>query len=384
MFAWLTKWFGARPAAVHTHAGAAKHLGKGPQKAVNGAVSRSERANTLASAGSVVRGAQAPAHRAGPAQQPTTPTRKAEESYIETLVRELGDVPALTQHEEQRTSQLVEAMAGYLKTHDIDPPVMPALASRMLELLRAEDVDVVALSRLIEKDQATSAKLLSIANSALYKGTSEVSTVRDAVVFLGTEQVAQIAIGLASRAMFDSPIKKPHAIGGARWGRLFNHAMTTAFAACHLASQRSRKHSEAAFIGGLFHDVGKTVALRALGDVVAERGLEKPNEAVIDAALQLIHSEPTAALYESWQLPRSLMTMCQNHHRLSLDAPAELHFVRLVSGLDALRLGAGMEKHEALSEIAESAAALKLTDAQLRVANSETHEYGEKVLRMFG
>lgn len=378
MFQWLTKWFGGRSAAVHMHAGSARKPEKRPEKGV----SRAERANA---AGSAVRAsAQGSVQRGGALQEAPTPARKAEETYIETLTRELGDVPRLTPYEEQRTSQLVEAVSSYLSTHDIDPPVMPALASRMLELLRAEEVDVVALSRLIEKDQATSAKLLSISNSALYKGTSEVQSVRDAIVFLGTEQVAQIAIGLASRAMFDSPIKKPHAIGGARWGRLFNHAMTTAFAACHLATQRTRKHSESAFIGGLFHDVGKAVALRALGDVVAERGLEKPSEAVIDAALQQIHSEPTAALYESWKLPRSLMLMCQNHHRLAVDAVPELHFVRVVSGLDALRLGAGVEKREALSEIAESAAALKMTDAQLRVANSETYEFSEKVLRMFG
>jgi len=381
MFEWLTKWFGAKPAAAHAGAGAAKSSQKVGKKPLHGAGSRSERANALAKDGGVAQGS---AQRARPGTQPTTPARTAEEPYVETLARELGEVPGLTPHEEQRTSQLVEAVAGYLSTHDIDPPVMPALASRMLELLRAEEVDVVALARLIEKDQATSAKLMSIANSALYKGNSEVQGVRDAIVFLGTEQVAQIAIGLASRAMFDSPIKKPHALGGARWGRLFNHAMTTAFAACHLASQRSRKHSEPAFIGGLFHDVGKAVALRALSDVVAEKGLEKPSEAVIDAALQLIHSEPTAALYESWKLPRQLMAMCQNHHRLAIDAVPELHFVRVVSGLDALRRGSGVERREALSEIAESAAALRMTDAQLRVANSETFEYGEKVLRMFG
>jgi HD-like signal output (HDOD) protein len=374
MFEWLTKWFGGKPAAVQAGAHVGARAGKSPQmapaKQLHGAGTRSARANALAKGGNVT---QSSAQRARPGPQPTTPARAAEEPYIETLARELGEVAGLTPHEEQRTSQLVE-----------DPPVMPALASRMLELLRAEEVDVVALARLIEKDQATSAKLMSIANSALYKGNSEVQGVRDAIVFLGTEQVAQIAIGLASRAMFDSPIKKPHALGGARWGRLFNHAMTTAFAACHLASQRSRKHSEPAFIGGLFHDVGKAVALRALGDVVAERGLEKPNEAVIDAALQLIHSEPTAALYESWKLPRQLMAMCQNHHRLAIDAVPELHFVRVVSGLDALRRGSGVERREALTEIAESAAALNMTDAQLRVANSETFEYGEKVLRMFG
>jgi len=364
MFAWLTSLFS----------------GKSQRANASGSASLVH----AVSSGASTRTPRASVRRASPPSPPATPARSADEPYIDTLAREVGALTALTPFQEQSTSLLVEAVSSYVGTHAIDPPVMPALASRMLELLRADEVDVVALSRLIEKDQATAAKLMSIANSALYKGNTEVQGVRDAVVFLGTEQVAQIAIGLASRAMFEAPVDRRNAVGAERFQRLFNHAMTTAFAACHLATQRSRRHSEAAFLGGLFHDVGKAVALRAIHDMVRAKQIEQPSEVVVDAALQQIHGEPTAALYQSWKLPRQLMSMCQNHHRLALDTVPELHFVRLASGLDALRTGADVDKREALQEIGESAAALKLNDAQVRVANTETHAFGERVLHMFG
>lgn len=309
--------------------------------------------------------------------------RAADASYHDVLARELGELVALTPAEEQRTSELVEGVSHYVSTHKIDPPVMPALAARMLELLRADDVDVAALSRLIEKDQATSAKLMTIANSAMFKGAHEIQGVRDAIVYLGTEQVAHIVIGLATRAMFESPKHQTKVIPQERWTRLFNHAMTTAFAACHLASRRNRRHSEAAFVGGLFHDVGKAVALRALTEVLAEKHQPAPSEGVIDAVLQQVHSEPTAALYQSWSLPRNVMILCQNHHRVPLDATPELHVVRLVSGLDVLRVGSSAERRDVLAELAESAAALHFSDPELRVAHTETKEYGERVVRMF-
>jgi HD-like signal output (HDOD) protein len=129
--------------------------------------------------------------------------------------------------------------------------------------------------------------------------------------------------------------------------------------------------------------VGKAVALRAITEVLAEKHQPTPSESVIDAVLQLVHSEPTAALYESWSLPRSVMMMCQNHHHLPVDTTPELHVVRLVSGLDVLRVGAPVEKRDVLQEIADSAAALRMTDAELRVAHTETKEFGERVLRMF-
>lgn len=317
--------------------------------------------------------------------RPTHKTRSKpageQETYLETLTREAGELEPLTPAEEQRTSELVEEIVGHLSTHAIDPPVVPALAARMLELLRAPEIDVPALARVIERDQASAAKLMSIANSSLYRGKSEIATVRDAVVFLGIDEVARIAIGLASRTLFEGPATQRDGYG--RWDRLFNHAMTTAFSASHMATQRSRRHSEGAFLGGLFHDVGKAMALRALVDLDAQKMREPAPEVIVAAALHMIHSEPTSVLYERWKLPRQLMTICQSHHRIYADCPLELHFVRLVSGIDTLRTGTAFEKREALAEIEESAAALKLTDPQLRVANTETREFADRMTTMY-
>jgi HD-like signal output (HDOD) protein len=316
---------------------------------------------------------------------PRRPSRAsfAENGYLALLEAEVQTLPTLSQREEQETSELVEAITDYASNHEIDPPVVPALATRMLELLRAPEVDLPALVRLIERDQASSAKLMSIANSAAFKGQTEVRTVRDAIVLLGTEQVAQIAIGLASRSLFEGNSKKAKALAKARFGRLFQHAMTTAFAACELASRRARRHADAAFLGGLFHDVGKAVALRALVEMLEEQGRWAPDDRVIDSALHQLHREPRAFLYEGWELPGQLMMMCKNHHVLPADVPIELHFVRLVSGLDTLRAGADVEKLEAFVDVAESSAALRLSNAELRVAHTETGEYAKRVAIMF-
>jgi len=309
-----------------------------------------------------------------------SPPKQEEKSYLETLALEVAAVVPLTPQQELLTSELVERLSRYVSTHAIDPPVVPSLATRMLELLQKSEIDTHELTRLIERDQATAAKVLSISNSALYRGQNEIATVRDAILYLGTEQVAQIAIVLATRVLFDSPGDRA---GTGRWSRMFDHAMTTAFASCQLVTQRSKRHSEAAFLGGLFHDVGKAVALRAFSEMMAKQGGKPVEDVVLDAALRLMHAEPTSVLYDSWKLPQSLMTICKSHHRLGPEAARELHFVRLVSGLDTLRAGADVEKRDALQEIEESAAALRMADPELRVANTTTTEYAERVSRMF-
>jgi HD-like signal output (HDOD) protein len=355
MFAWLTRLFG----------------GVEPQPR------RGTRAGKPAND---VRAVPANDVKAAPANDVKKPAAKKED-YLAKLTAQYEEPAALSPEEEREVTALVEDISYFVGTHRIDPPVMPAVATRMLELTRQAEVDVHALSRLIEKDQATAAKLLTIANSPVFKGSNEIQGLRDAIVFLGTEQVAQIAVGLASRALFDGPNKA--GANGARFSRLFNHAMTTAFAACAIASRKNRRHSEPAFLGGLFHDVGKAVALRALDEMTANKGATMPAEHVIDAALQLIHSDPNATLYQSWKLPSSLMQICQHHHRLAADAPSELHVVRLVSGLDVLRHGSGAEQRDALAEVGESASALGLSDAELRVADQEAKDFAERVKQMF-
>jgi HD-like signal output (HDOD) protein len=413
MFSWLTRWFGGSSAVASSAVVSKGAASSGAQRSLEELAARANASQAEASAairasakrpdagnaallasarsGQVAQSAARASAKTVDAKRSslkssTKPSsvRSSQPPYSEVLARELGEPVVLTPADEQRVSELVEGVSQYVRTHKIDPPMMPAIASRMLELLREDEVDVVALARLIEQDQATSAKLMSIANSAMFKGNSEIENVRDAIVMLGTEQVAHIAIGLATRATFESPKHQTKVAGAERWNRLFHHAMTTAFAACHVASRREHKHSEAAFMGGLFHDAGKAMALRALTEYLAEKHQPAPSATVIDAVLLLVHSEPTIALYDAWSLPRHVLLVCQSHHRPSLDATPELHTVRLVSGLDTLRAGSAVEKREVLQEIGESAAALRLSDAELRVVHTETKEYGERVQRMFG
>lgn len=325
--------------------------------------------------------------REGPrAQRPKVGAKagEAEEvTYLGQLRAEARAYEPLTSDDEQQVSDLVQAISAYVSAREIEPPVMPANATRMLELLRRPDVDLAELTRLIERDQATAARLLSVANSAAYKGRNAVINVRDAVVYLGTEEVAQIAIALATRALFDAPSKRATGVVGERFMKQFKHAMICAFAGSHLQTRRTRRHADAAFLGGLFHDVGKAVALRAVAELVDKQGRALPPARIIDEAVHQLHRDPRAMLYRHWELPPALMQMCMHHHVLPAEPADDLYVVRLVSGLDALREGAAVEQQEALVDIEESAAMLKLSEPELRVAHTETRDFGRRVELMF-
>lgn len=324
-----------------------------------------------------------PAKRAVPAKLPAR-EKPRDEALWETLRNERGEFAPLSEEDEELAVKLVCDVVAYVCEQTTDPPVMPALAPRILDVVRESEVDVAKLVRTLEQDQAISAKLLSTANSAVFGPPREINSLRDAIVYMGTEQTAQVAICLATRSLFDADARAELSMYRGRWSRLFKHGMTTAFAAANFSAQRQRRHSDEAFLGGLFHDVGRAVALRAISALTLAGKWEPPSEPIMDEVLYRIHATPGAEFYDRWTLPSHLMQICCDHHQLDdTESPStDFHVVSLISSLDALRAGTAADKRYALDELRTSAERLKLSDAELRAAHTDTRVFAERVNRM--
>jgi HD-like signal output (HDOD) protein len=319
-------------------------------------------------------------------EKPEAPAEAAQEpGFLDQLAAELGEIPALSEEDEQRVSAAIVQVVDYVFRTKLDPPVMPALAPRIMALVNEPVVDIVQLSRLIEHDLAISAKLLSVANSPVFGARSQVRTVREAITFLGTEQVAQVAIGLACTSLYEGDAAAASGPMRARWPRLFRHAMATAYGSANLALRFGRSQSEQAFLGGLFHDVGKAVALRAIETLTLRGKLSDLSEPLLDEVVHRIHAFPGEEFYGKWSLPEPLMTICAQHHQGEelVEAPPVLDCVTLMSGFDTVWYGGAAERRELMAELRLSAQRLKLTDGLLRGAHAQAKALGERTQRMF-
>lgn len=307
-------------------------------------------------------------------------------TYVELLRAQVNRPTPLTPEEEERVEELSQRVLKHVVDNRLDPPTMPALAPRVLDTLRDPKLDVARLARTLEQDQAISAKLLNIANSAMFAPNKEVASLRDAITLLGIDQVAQIAIGLATRSLFDATAKAELAFDRTRWHRLFLHGMVTAFATSNLYAERHKRTSDEAFLAGLFHDVGKAMALRAIA-AMTTTGEWPPgvSSELVDEVLHRVHADTAGSFYESWSFPASIMQVCTHHHRLREleDGSDVLYWVSVVSSLDALRSGSPVAQREALEELPVAAQRLGLTDAQLRAASTQVKDFSERMTRLF-
>ena len=84
-----------------------------------------------------------------------------------------------------------------------DLPPMPTVVMKALEMTLDPDVSVHTLQLMISKDEALSAKILRIVNSAMYSLRREVSTVSHAVAVLGIETVKSVLMAASVERVFN-------------------------------------------------------------------------------------------------------------------------------------------------------------------------------------
>ncbi len=184
-------------------------------------------------------------------------------------------------------------------------PVLPDMAIKLIELTRRPDTEIMHVVRLMEQDPLIAAKVLAVAQSAFFSRGARVTSLRDAVMRLGMEELGLLFFEItASVRIFRAP-------GFERYmGSLRRHSSMTAQLA-RLVCRQTSVMDEYAFMCALLHDVGIAAGAAAVGKGV-------PAEIAWPAILE-VHGEIGAMLTQAWRLPADVTLVTQRHHSLGSD-----------------------------------------------------------------
>jgi len=276
---------------------------------------------------------------------------------------------------------------GHFRQNRPGPASAPSLSLRILNLVAAPDADIGELSRLVSADPAVTAGVLTVANSALYRGVQEIETVREAISRLGFEEVARIAGALSARSLFNPRLKAELAAFGPRFGDLYHRALTVASGAAWQVMQGRAGRSDRAFLGGMLHDVGKSVALRSVAALALEGKLALPEGGDrLSRLLDRVHLEVGGETHQEWNLPQYLTVIAVRHHDGEVPAGedfADLHAVRLVAAVHDLRAEPAFAARAA-AEVVQSAGALGISPNAVRALSAELRDTAQRVAVVFG
>jgi putative nucleotidyltransferase with HDIG domain len=243
-----------------------------------------------------------------------------------------------------------------------------------LQLMDRPGVSARELQNVIGQDQALTARILKIVNSAMYSFAKEVSTLSHGIAILGMNTIRSILVAASVEQVF------PSASGGKDLTtKLFwDHSWGAAVAARSIAVRIRYPVPEEAFTGGLIHDIGKMVLLTNRGpryrDILNDvyRGAATFCEAEFDA-FGFSHAQVGAVLAQKWHFPDQLIEAILYHHNC-LAAPRHAQLAAIVALADRMMalLEIGFCKDGKLKlEEEPSAGFLKLSASLLTQATAD-------------
>ncbi len=239
---------------------------------------------------------------------PPLPVYAAPERLADSVLESLWYGEADSAHADYQASRSLAAAIG--RAGALKP--LPGSTAEVLRLLSDPTCAVPRLVHALERDTATSARLLQIANSAFFRPTSPCISTAHALVRLGNRTVGEIVLGIAALGMFDD------AAGVA--GTIVDHCVGVGAIARTLATEWSMKETDGVFVSGMLSDLGKLFAYQTKEvdySKLHDDALEQPDRVHGFERLWVgwDHAVLGGHIVASWQLPLAVCQSVAWHHQ---------------------------------------------------------------------
>lgn len=220
-------------------------------------------------------------------------------------------------------SKLHDQLNKVLRDPDLELPRIPRVIQQALSLIRDEHVSFKNLAELLEQDQAVSARLLRVANSARYRGIKQVSSLEHAFARLGYREIRSILLTAAAHGIAIRTESDSQSLGKELWQRSLASGVLVAEIGKHF-----HRPEDEAFMVGLLHDIGELAILRVMHDYQKMHNVRITRGLFAELSRRW-HCHVGLQLANAWNLPSPLPELIGDHHSLPSDDD-ELRIYRLI------------------------------------------------------
>ncbi len=207
-----------------------------------------------------------------------------------------------------------------------DLPTIPIVATKVMQLMEDENATADDLARVVASDPAVAARVLKISNSSFYGCQRQIQTLPHAIMMLGFVTLKSVVVAAS--------VKQVYHPFGLTEKLLWEHSFGAGLAARIIASDTRLVNAEEAFLGGLFHDLGKII-MNFLDKEKFQEVMQRCYNDGIDfeqaerTLFPYTHEEVGALVIKKWNFPDHLMKAVMAHHTLALTEDEDPYLVRL-------------------------------------------------------
>jgi HD-like signal output (HDOD) protein len=222
-----------------------------------------------------------------------------------------------------------------------DLPPLPHVASRAISMLENPDVTSGDLTELLSSDPALAARVLKIANSAMFARQRQITTINQAIMVIGFKTLKGIVVAATLRQL------------NKKYGKLeqiiWENSLCTAMAANKIASTLRKSYVDEVFLLGLLHDLGKVVLVNHTPDEYLQIA-EMTKQGVVfyeaeEKVLGYSHPLIGALVAKKWNFSAQASQVILHHHDpieqpLQGDQDEKIAVIQAANGI-AHKLGYG-------------------------------------------
>ncbi len=203
-------------------------------------------------------------------------------------------------------------------------PPFPVTIQKVMGLAGDPDSSLTELAAVIRLDQAITANILRICNSAYFGLRRPVDNVNDAIMHMGKKNVLR-AVMAAGLSRYFRTAQGYDVKGSGLW----EHAVAVALLSQIVAARISRPDDPRLFTAGVLHDIGKMV----MGEFVLEAWqkiqelVEKQRYSFLEAEEEVLgvnHAELGGEIALIWKFPDEILKAIAFHHRPDLLADGDV------------------------------------------------------------
>ena len=145
-----------------------------------------------------------------------------------------------------------ESILDDLENERLPLPTLPEVAIKVRETVDNEDASISDVAQIIETDAALSARIIQVANSAMYRGLSAAENVQNAAMRMGLNTVKNLTTSLVMKQLFQAT----HPVVDHYLRNAWKQSTDVAALSALIAKNYSNLESDSALLAGLTHSIG--------------------------------------------------------------------------------------------------------------------------------
>ena len=227
--------------------------------------------------------------------------------------------------------KILEMLETKIKTNQLVLPSMPDVFLQVKKIVDDPNSNISNIAKVITRDPSLTARILKVANNALYRGSQEITSLQLAVSRMGLQLIKTLVTSHAITQMFNQPkgILKPF------FNELNKHSAEVSANAYAIAAHFTRLNPDEALLAGLVHNIGylpMAKCIESFPEVENEPGL-------LIEVMGKVHTQVGEMILKSWSFPQHIIDASLNYVDQFRKGPDQIDLtdIVIIAGLNTYR-----------------------------------------------